>query len=407
MKRTALIVLAAMLFLCGCSGTGDVAQYIERPRPEHTLPLLDGSETAYLGFSENLIKTASAMDGENPLLSPASAYFALAMIANAAGGETKTAFENVLGLPIYQLNEVCLALMNNLSMTEGNTKLKLANSLWVDKEEDFTVSGDFISLLQETYFAEYTETDLQTAKQAVNAWINHHTDGMIPEMLSEQPQKDTRLLLINALYLNTAWEEEFDPNSTREKDFFKENGQTVRAEFLYAPAADRQCILTPEATGVLLPYDDGKTAFLALKPNEGTVRELIEGFDGDSLRGYLDSAETKQAWLTMPKFTKEYSIEMQEVLTKMGLGIAFDQYSADFSGAAPELFISRVLQKTRIDVHEKGTEAAAATLVEAADGAAMLEEEPVELCFDSPYLYAIVDLESGLPLFLGIMDDPA
>ncbi|MBQ3108558.1 MAG: serine protease, partial [Clostridia bacterium] len=74
--------------------------------------------------------------------------------------------------------------------------------------------------------------------------------------------------------------------------------------------------------------------------------------------------------------------------------------------AAPELFISRVLQKTRIDVHEKGTEAAAATLVEAADGAAMLEEEPVELCFDSPYLYAVVDMASGLPLFLGIMDDP-
>ncbi|MBQ3109376.1 MAG: serpin family protein [Clostridia bacterium] len=407
MKRMVLIAIAALLLFCGCTPSGDVAQYIERPRPEHTLPMLNGSETAYLGFSENLFRTVSETGEENPILSPASAYFALAMIANGADGETKAAFEEVLGLPIHQLNEVCFALMNNLSMTEGSSKLKLANSLWVDKDVDFSVSEEFVSLLQKTYFAEYTETDLQTAKQAVNAWVDHHTEGMIPEMLSDQPQENTRLLLINTLYLNTAWEEEFDPNSTRDRDFTREDGKVVTSEFLYAPAADRQCILTPEVTGVLLPYDDGKTAFLALKPNEGTVRELIAGFDGQALSGYLAAAEERFAWLTMPKFTKEYSIEMQDVLTQMGLGIAFDPYSADFSGAAPELFISRVLQKTRIDVHEKGTEAAAATLVEAADGAAMLEEEPVELCFDSPYLYAVVDLESRLPLFFGIMDDPA
>lgn len=406
MKRILLFVLAAMLLLSGCTATGDVAQYIERPRPQNCLPLLDGSEKAYLGFSEELMKAVAKSGGQNPLLSPASAYFALAMVANGAEGETKAAFEEVLGLTVYQLNEVCLALMNNLSMTEESTKLKIANSVWVDKGENFTASKEFISLLQQTYFAEYTETDLQTAKQAVNAWVNHHTEGMISELLSEQPDEYARLLLINTLYLNTAWEAEFDPNSTRERDFTLKSGQTVSAEFLYAATAARQCILTEDATGVLLPYDDGKLAFLALEPNEGTVRELIAGFDGDALAGYLAAAEETQAWLTMPKFTKEYSIEMQDVLTEMGLGIAFDPYHADLSGIAPEIYISRVLQKTRIDVHEKGTEAAAATMVEAREGAAMPVEDPVELCFDSPYLYAVVDLESGIPLFLGIMDDP-
>lgn len=391
----------------GCTGTitGDTAQYIERPRPETKAAVPDGASEAYLGFSEELFRTA-ASEAENPLISPASAYFALAMAANGAAGETKTAFEKTLGLSVDELNAVCLALMNNLSMTAGSTKLSVANSVWVDMDEDFDVSEEYISFLQNDYYAEYTETDLQTARQAVNAWVKYHTEGMIPEMLSEQPDRDARLLLINTLYLKTAWETEFDPNSTQQREFHTEGGGNVSAEFLYSELGRKQCILTPEATGVVLPYDDGKLAFIALKPNEGTVRGLLEGFDGNTLAGYLAAAKEKTAWLAMPKFTREFSLDMQAALTDMGLGIVFEE-NADFSGIAPDICISRVLQKTRVDVHEKGTEAAAATVVEMSDSCAVIAEDPVELCFDSPYLYAIVDMESGLPLFMGIMDDPA
>ena len=72
MKRMVLIAIAALLLFCGCTPSGDVAQYIERPRPEHTLPMLNGSETAYLGFSENLFRTVSETGEENPILSPIS-----------------------------------------------------------------------------------------------------------------------------------------------------------------------------------------------------------------------------------------------------------------------------------------------------------------------------------------------
>ena len=410
MRRILLFALMVTLLAAGCtapnSKSGDTAVYLERTRPEEMLLLPEDSAAAYMGFSTELLKAVCETEDENPLISPASVYFALAMTANGAAGETKAAFEDVLGLTVEALNQTCRALMNNLALTEGSTKLNIADSLWIDKDEGYEISEEFVKLLNETYFAEVYQTDLQRSKQSVNNWVSYHTEELIPFLLEEEPSDDARLLIINTLYLKAAWESEFDPNNNRKRDFARKDGSAVKTEFLNAELKTQQCIITEEALGVLLPYDDGKLAFLALKPVNGDVRSLIAGFDEESLETYLSAAEERMAWLSMPKFTLDDSIVMNDALKGMGLENAFDSTCADFSGIAPELFISRVLQKTKLEVNEKGTEAAAATVVEMRDGAGMLVEDPVELNFDSPYLYAVVDLQSGLPLFLGIMEDP-
>ena len=91
----------------------------------------------------------------------------------------------------------------------------------------------------------------------------------------------------------------------------------------------------------------------------------------------------------------------------MGLDRAFDARLADFSalGDNPEgYFISQVIQATKIAVNEEGTEAAAATIVDMNCGAGMPPEDGVRLVFDRPFLYGIVDLQTGLPLFLGTFE---
>ncbi len=161
--------------------------------------------------------------------------------------------------------------------------------------------------------------------------------------------------------------------------------------------------------GVVLPYDDGRLGFLALLPAEGeSVRELAQGLRRTPLSAYLAAGEKESVFVILPKFSVEYGLKsFKDALSDMGLSVAFDAATAKFpamvSDAAGPVYIGDVLQKVRLDVHELGTEAAAATAVIMDAGGSMAEV----LSFDRPFLYAIVDLETGLPLFMGIMENPA
>jgi len=99
-------------------------------------------------------------------------------------------------------------------------------------------------------------------------------------------------------------------------------------------------------------------------------------------------------------------------LKAMGLEIAFIDGAADFSGIGipddgPNMYIEKVQQKSKIIVDEEGTEAAAVTSVEMFRCASAYNpERPVDIFFDEPFLYMIMDKERKVPLFVGIMDNP-
>ncbi len=100
---------------------------------------------------------------------------------------------------------------------------------------------------------------------------------------------------------------------------------------------------------------------------------------------------------------------LQPVLAALGMPLAFSA-EADFSGitTAQRLRIDEVVHKAYIDVNEAGTEAAAATAVVVRAMALIRDPEPpVELIVDRPFLFAITDSATGLPLFLGRVADPA
>ena len=171
---------------------------------------------------------------------------------------------------------------------------------------------------------------------------------------------------------------------------------------------------------MVLPYDDGRLAFFALIPDERpedgtpftmncTPTELLGAWlytlDGDDLPRLISNREDALFLsFAMPKFTAEWKGDLTGILPEMGLEDAFDVAKADFSslGDSPEgYYISQVIHATKIEVNEKGTEAAAATVVAAESGAAAPPQEGVTLILDRPFLYGIVDLYTGVPLFLG------
>jgi serpin B len=174
-------------------------------------------------------------------------------------------------------------------------------------------------------------------------------------------------------------------------------------EFLY--------VEDEHATGFLKQYEGARYAFAALLPNEDiSIDDYIASLDGRRLAYMLANANNAIVEAKMPKFKTEYDIEMSLILKTMGLDNVFAGEYTNFGEMAEmhdgtPLAIGNVLHKTYIEVIESGTRAAAVTVASMAPGAAPGEIKSVTL--DRPFVYAIVDTETGLPIFIGALRDIA
>jgi serpin B len=154
---------------------------------------------------------------------------------------------------------------------------------------------------------------------------------------------------------------------------------------------------------------DEQFAFVGLLPAEGqTPKDLINDLSALDLMRLLKNKEVKNIELSLPKFESSYEDSLKNELSNLGMKAPFNPLTANFSFMSEDLikdlYISEVKQKTYIKVDEKGTEAAAVTSVELE-----VTSMPVELprvVFDRPFVYGIVDVTTGIPLFIGIMENP-
>ena len=347
---------------------------------------------------------AGATSTENTLLSPISVLCALAMTANGAQGETRTQMEDVLGKDCALWNSFFRAYQDALSDDEV---LQLANSIWFTASERFTVNRDFLQTNADFYGSDVYQAPFdETTLADINGWVKEKTKGMIPEILDEIPESAV-MYLINALAFDANWETPYSAYSIASGDFYCQDGTSCQA--VYMSSTEEQYLETDKLTGFLKPYKGGKYAFVALLPKEGlTTADVLESLDGASLQAMLSAPQQISVDIALPKFEGTYSAELSEVLTAMGMELPFDHARADFSGLgvseAGNIFISRVLHKTFISVNENGTQAAAATVVEACDEACVVDYKSVFL--DRPFVYLLIDCETNLPLFLGTMLNP-
>ncbi|MBQ3257665.1 MAG: serpin family protein [Oscillospiraceae bacterium] len=363
-------------------------------------------------FGLKLFSETLQMGNENPVISPASAYLCLAMVMNGAGSETLAEFEEVMGGDLETVNSLAYTLSNKVTDIDGNTILEIANSLWADDKRVY-VEEDFLKRVSDYYDGEIYSADMDSkeALDAINSWVNEKTNGLIPTLHEDTYPDDTKIVLLNTIYLKAKWQKLFEGYSTRDKIFTKADDKELTVPFMQMYFETQQYINTDGAEGVVLPYDDNQTVFFALRPTDGsTARDFAKSMDSESLDTYLTSAEEKTVNLSMPKFNLAYELYLTDALTAMGLESAFDT-GADLSamgrGIENPLQLSHVFQKVKIEVNEEGTEAAAVTEAVAADGATAVMEDPAELHLDSPFVYGVMDTETGVPLFIGLLEDPS
>ena len=397
MKRLIAVFLALALVLAGCGGTSmehDVSKSPSRV-PE--------VETDTMDFAVNLFREA-AEEGENTLVSPLSVLTALAMAANGAEGDTLTEMETTLGGTREDLNDW-------LGGFKDDDQLKQAGGIWVKDDQKFDPNEEFLTKMQKVYDAAFTEAPFdKTTRDEVNSWVREQTDGMIDGIIDEIPE-DAIMYLINALSFEAAWENPYDEFQVQEGVFTTEDGRELDVEMMYGTAYDY--LRMENATGFRQWYENEDYAFVALLPNEGvTVAELVDSLTGEQLAQLLAQPEEDVVQTAIPKFEAESDFELSEVLMNMGMDHAFDADAANFSGLGTyenrNIYIDRVLHKTSIQVAEQGTKAGAATAVEIICGSAAFgpAEEPTTVYLDRPFVYMIVEHETGLPIFMGTCMEP-
>ena len=403
-----MLVCAMMLNLTGCATTVQAANLMEGVTPNKVSALedLSGNNSAVTDFAVRLFK-ASEESGKNTLISPLSVLCALAMTANGAEDETLKQMEAVLGMTTEEMNLYIYSYMQNLPQDE-KYKLSLANSIWFTDHERFTVNQDFLQTTADYYGADIYKAPFneQTCKD-INNWVKEKTDGMIPSALDKIPA-DALMYLINALAFDAEWADIYEKYQVKDGEFTKEDGTKQKCELMYS--TESNYFEDAKATGFLKYYKSGKYAFVAMLPKEGvSVSEYIASLTGESLNEMLSNPEHTTVYTSIPKFETSYSVEMTEILKSMGMTEAFDPNNADFAGLGSStggnISISRVIHKTFISVEEKGTKAAAVTIVEPGDGAAMEPEQPKEVYLDRPFVYMLIDCENNIPFFVGTMMD--
>lgn len=417
MKKTDIVyVIISLFLLCamainltGCATEVQASNLMDgiTSNPVTALTEFGTHNAAVTDFAVRLFQ-ASEESGENTLISPLSVLCALAMTANGAKNETLQQMEAVLGMTTGELNQYLYSYRKNLPQGE-KYKLSLANSIWFNQDQRFTVNQNFLQTNADYYGADIYKApfDQQTC-QDINNWVKQNTDGMIPEILDQIP-REAVMYLCNALAFDAQWSVIYEEHQVREGTFTKEDGAKKTVDFMYT--AESAYFEDEKGTGFLKQYQGGKYAFVAMLPNEGvTVSEYIASLDGEALSQLLANPQYTTVQTSIPKFEAEYSVEMSEILQSMGMTQAFDMLNADFSalGTSDEdnIFISRVLHKTFISVGEKGTKAGAATIIEARDcAAAEPPQEPKKVYLDRPFVYLLMDCENNIPFFIGTLMD--
>ena len=354
-------------------------------------------------FSIELFKK-SIKDRENSLISPLSVTLALAMTANGAGNETLSQMEKLLGgdIPLAELNEYLYEYVRKLP-NEKKSMLKIANSIWFrDNNNALSVNPGFLQKNADYYQAAAfgSPFNSQTVKD-VNSWVKANTEGMIDRIL-EAIDAANVMFLINAVMFDAEWQNVYYKENVREDVFTDIGGAERNAKFMHS--TESSYLDDGLATGFIKPYANGGYSFAALLPNEGVpIGEYIETLTGASFLDTLKNSQDEIVYAAMPKFTYSYEITLNDALKALGIPEAFDAGKADFTQMAtlPEdnIFISLVLHKTYIAVDELGTKAGAVTMV-AMSGSGMARD-PKTVRLDRPFVYAIIDNATNLPIFIG------
>ena len=351
----------------------------------------------------------------NQFYSPFSISTALAMVYAGARNETALQMSQTLNFPLNDIfHSDYKHLLDKLhDGTEGKIKLNIANGLWAQK--DFKFLDGYFDIVKSNYASELKNVDFtnnterEATRNEINKWVEKNTNNKIRNILSQGDLNAlTRLVLVNAIYFYGDWTTPFKVELTKTKDFTLIDGTKDTVPFMNQ-AGRYNYYEDSKIRAIEIPYKDTKASMVILLPNTlDGISELGKSLDYKYYQGIIESLQFTHVSLSLPKFKMDFKLELGNTLSQMGMPLAFSQTGADFSGmtGSRNLFISEVIHQAFVNVDEKGTEAAAATVVTMELMMAPKHVEPKIFNANHPFVFLIKDNTTGSILFMGTIMKP-
>ena len=433
-KLSKIIIVILLIYIVGLSGylvynkvlkknpQTPVNPPVEKPTDEPTEePVIAKSNE----FNYNLILNnhAIAKKNKNYLISPYSIEMALSMLRDGANGDTKNEIDKVIGT--RKINDVTI-----------KDIVSVANATFIKNKYENYILQDYKTNLKTNYNAEMILDEFKTPDK-INAWVKEKTKGMIGKIIDEM--KDNFVLgLANALAIDVKWQSQFECTSTREEEFTKANGSKMNVEMM-RKYGKLQYIKESHVEGIVLPYqkEEGSNVeleFIGLIPTGDLDNYINNNLEEDMkninnlIKIPINTTEKEQnVNLLLPRFTYDSGIDkLMELLQNMGIRKAFipaqnygDKNAAEFEKMADvkkmnsdfgiyNLYVDTAIQKTHIELTEKGTKAAAVTYFSGvgSNSAPMKEQEIIRINFNKPFIYLIREKNTNEMLFFGVVYEP-
>ncbi|WP_319478994.1 serpin family protein [uncultured Draconibacterium sp.] len=405
--RTSLPILLVlfMLFAVSCN-QDDITLPKTITLDEKSVELIEAENEFGLKLFQKIYDWEE--DADNIMVSPLSVSLALAMTYNGASGETKTAIEETLkvyGLSPDEINESYASLVAALQSLDPKVILEIANAIYY--RDGFPVEDDFVTTNQNYYDAEVEALDFGSpqAVNTINDWVADKTHDKIDKII-DNISGDHVMFLLNAIYFKGIWQSEFEEDETKDLPFYLQDGSTVQV-----PTMQKNESLPYYSNNVFraikLAYGAGNYNMIVFLPQEeNSLENIVNELGVDSWKNWMESfTDTVNIDLKLPRLKYKYEITLNDVLADMGMGVAFGD-GADFTGInkGGGLKIDYVKHKTFIEVNEKGTEAAAVTIV--AIVVTSVGPQNMQFNVNRPFLYAITEKDTDAILFMGTVKNP-
>jgi len=413
MRKYVSIFLALILglFFLQCSSSTEPEN--ASPEPSRTPAQLTADEQSLLNssnqFGLKLFREINAYepDDKNLFVSPLSVSYALGMTLNGAKGACYDSMAAALehrGLSLTQINENYKSLTAILENADPTVVFNIGNSIWSRAGKE--IQPPFVTACRDYFDASVRVMDFPSPADTINHWVDVNTNGKITEIIKSPIHPDIAMLLINAIYFKGDWRIPFDTVDTRERKFYPASGGEIDCAFMLKDSEEDTTLRYFENDlfqAATIPYgDEGFCMSLFLPRETHTVDDIVAQMTETNWNSWLGGFVKASFKMHLPKFKMEYEIDLSDILKALGMEIAFDPGRADFSNLFVDGvgWIDQVKHKTFIRVDEKGTEAAAVTVVIFSDSLFPM------LFFNRPFLFVIHEQASGAILFMGKMAEP-
>jgi serpin B len=361
-------------------------------------------------FSFNFYQQIGTSEDGNIFFSPYSIFVALSMAYEGARGNTATEVQNVLN--VLQNDSATLGsfgrVYNLLNQNQVGYTISTANAFWA--HQDYTFLKEYLGLLQNFYMAEANELDFAKnveAAETINNWIEEQTNDKIKDMIQADMLSDyTKLVLTNAIYFKGLWADPFQPDDTYETDFELTSEETVKVNMMDSGDSIFNYTETEDLQILQLNYYGNDLSMIIILPKENNISIAESTINAGNLSNWRNNLISEKIDVEIPKFKFEKKYQLNNMLKEMGIIDAFNPGVANFSGmdGTDNLFISKALHQSYVEVNEEGTEAAAATAI-------IMEltaiPDIIEFKADHPFIFLIQHEETGAILFMGRVMNPA